>query len=265
MSFAPALPLGGFAGWRFLERTEAGQRAALARDPRLAREVAAFRARIGSIATPEALLADRTLLGVALGAFGLEGEIGKTAFLRKLLAEGTENPQAFANRLVDRRYHEFARAFGFGDSLGPATARPGFADRIAAAYLDRSFEVAVGAQQEGLRIALAYRRDIGRLADAATATTAWFRILGDRPVRTLLATALGLPEAAARLPVEKQAGLLAERARRLLGAAGPADLARPETVEAAIRRFLAVEAGTGARAPAATGPGANALALLARR
>ena len=38
------------------------------------------------------LVADRRLLKVALGAFGLEGEIDKKAFIRKVLEEGTDRP-----------------------------------------------------------------------------------------------------------------------------------------------------------------------------
>ena len=69
------------------------------------------------------LVADRRLLKVALGAFGLEGEIDKKAFVRKILEEGTADPASLANRLTDKSYYKLAEAFGFGDLGGARTGR----------------------------------------------------------------------------------------------------------------------------------------------
>ena len=86
------------------------------------------------------LVADRRLLKVALGAFGLEGEIDKRAFMRKVLDEGTIDPKAFANRLTDPAFRKLAEAFGFGNPGGARTNEAGFAAKIVAAYKIRAFE-----------------------------------------------------------------------------------------------------------------------------
>src|SRR5690606_39015084 len=94
MSFQPTIPMGGLAGWRFLERTAAAQRAAFERGPELARDIAYFQERIAAVGSAEELVADRRLLKVALGAFGLEDEIDKKAFVRKVLEGGTDDPRS---------------------------------------------------------------------------------------------------------------------------------------------------------------------------
>ena len=113
MSFAPIIPTTGLAGFRLLVATEATQRAVFDRQPEIQRDVDYFTEKIGEVKTAADLVADRRLLRVALGAFGMDEEIDKRAFLRKILEEGTEDNDAFANRFVDPRYKKLANAFGF--------------------------------------------------------------------------------------------------------------------------------------------------------
>ena len=80
MSFVPILPLSGAAGWAMLKRTMATQTAAMQATPEMARDTDYFRANIGKVTTADQLVGDRRLLKVALGAFGLEADIGNKAF-----------------------------------------------------------------------------------------------------------------------------------------------------------------------------------------
>ena len=57
--FAPAIPLTGIAGWRFLEATEQSQRAAFDSSPLLAREIAYFEENIVGVASAEELVTMR--------------------------------------------------------------------------------------------------------------------------------------------------------------------------------------------------------------
>jgi hypothetical protein len=259
MSFQPSIPLGGIAGWRFLQRTEAAQAAAFARGPQITREIAHFAERIGGVTSAEALVADRRLLQVALGAFGLEGEIDKKAFLRKVLESNTLDPRSPASRLTNPAFRAVAAAFGFGDPGGPRTADPGFAERIAAQYRARQFEVAVGAVDDDMRAALNFRREIAAYA-ARTGEGVWFEILGSPPLRRVFEKAFGLPKEFGKLDVDRQREILRDRTRATFGEGGLAVLRDPANVERLIMRFLAraqVEAG-----PPAGAPGSTALALL---
>ena len=93
MSFQPQIPLQGIAGWRFLERTQETQQAAFDKGPQMAREIAYFEENIGKVTSTAELMSDRRLLKVALGAFGLEQDIDKKAWIRKILDEGTDGSQ----------------------------------------------------------------------------------------------------------------------------------------------------------------------------
>ncbi len=72
MSFQPVVPLSGYVGWRFLERTIDAQQEAFNTSQPIARATDYFREKIAQVRTADDLVADRQLLSVALGAFGLD-------------------------------------------------------------------------------------------------------------------------------------------------------------------------------------------------
>lgn len=239
MSFAPVIPSGGYTGWSFLNRTMAKQKQAFDADPAAAREAAYFRDKIGKVDTAEQLVADRRLLSVALTAFGLEGDLANRAFLQKILEGGTLKPEALGNRLADKRYLDFARAFGFGDFAIPNTKKSDFADKILTAYGQRRFEAAVGTQNSDMRLALNARRELSAIAaKGLSADGKWFTALGSPPLRSLLQTAFGLPPSFSGVDLDKQLVILKDRATSLLGGSDPAMFADPEKVEKLIRLFL---------------------------
>lgn len=258
MAFAPVIPVGGLAGLRFVERTHARQLDALGRSPDIRREIDYFLAHAAEARTAEALVADRRLLRVALGAFGLEDEVDKRAFIRRVLEEGTLDPKALANRLADLAWREFSRALGYGDVgglLGLSSVRQDIAER----FRLRQFERAVGESDVNVRLALNYKREIAA-AVAAPGPAGWFRILGSRPLRRVIEGAYGLPPDFAALDIDRQRAVLEERTGRMFGARSPSVLAAPENVEHVVGRFLArAEAGAG---PSLAMRGAAALAVM---
>jgi hypothetical protein len=259
MSYLPSIPMGGVAGWRFLERTAPKQQAAFDKSPQVAREIAFFKENIGKVTSAEQLVADRRLLKVALGAFGLEGEIDKKAFVRKILEGGTDDPRSYANRLTNPAFKQLAEAFGFGNAGGPKVAKDGFADKIAAQYRIRQFEVAVGEVNDDMRLALTFRREIGELAKAE-GEGPWFQILGSKPLRRVMEMAFGLPKEFAKVDIDRQAETLRDRTRTMFGEGGLAVFKDPANVEKLINRFLArsqIETGL-----SMTAPGSGALTLL---
>lgn len=239
MSVTPILVDSGYQGWAFLKRTLASQQAQFAKDPQIQRDEAYFRARIGSVKTPEDLVGDRRLLKVALTAFGLENDLDARAFVKKILADGTKSPKALANRLADKQYAKFSAAFGFADQAVPRTQSKGFADEILRAYEARSFESAVGEQDNDLRLALNAQREISALAaKSSTEDTKWYSIMGSTPLRSVMQAALGLPSSTAKLEVDQQLGLFKDRAQKLFGASDVSQFADPKKLESLLRRFL---------------------------
>lgn len=258
MSFQPVLPLSGSAGWAFLKRTEAAQANAFQRQPALQRDEAYFRERIGTIRDAGALVGDRRLLRITLEAFGLEADVNARAFLRQVLEQGTARPEALANRLADPRYRDFAQAFGFGTPGGPRTGAAGFADQTMERWKERRFEAAIGQQDNSMRLALNARRELAALANGSgTEDAKWFRIMGNPPLRTVVQSALGLPQSLVSVDLDRQLGILKARAETVLGSEAVSQFRDPARVDSLIRRYLAQP-----DALARTGPGAAALTIL---
>lgn len=253
MSFTPVIPLGGYAGWRFLNRTLAVQTQSFATTPAVQRDEAYFRAHIGKVTSAEALVSDRRLLKIALGAFGLDHDINNRFFIRKVLEEGTLAEGALANRLADKTYAALSKTFGFGDGLPPAARTGDFAEKILNQYRTRQFEQAVGAQNADMRLALNARRELAELAASESGDkTLWYTIMGSRPLRSVFETALGLPKSFATLDLDQQMTTLRDKTATAFGDSTVAQFRDPERVEALLRRFVlraqaqgGLSAGTG--------------------
>lgn len=242
MTFSPIVPLAGIGGWEFLGRTRPSQQAALERTPVVRRNTEVFAERIPSITSVDALVADRQVLAVALGAFGLADDIDNTFLIRKILSSDTSDPASLASRYADKRYLSLARAFGFGDPSGPRTTEPGFAQRITDLYHDRQFEVAIGDADPDMRLALGFGRDLAAIAGRTSLSQdgKWFTVLATPPLRAVFEGALGLPDSFGILDLDRQVRDLRTRSLRAFGAESIEDLASPDLREKLIRRFLAL-------------------------
>jgi hypothetical protein len=239
MSFAPVVPLGGLTGFALLNRTLGRQTDLFNAAPALQRDTAYFAEAISSVRTAEQLVADRRLLRVALGAFGLQADINSRAFVRAVLDQGTEDKGALANRLSDDRYRRFSDAFGFATDAGARTTEPGFAERIVAQFQRREFEAAVGEQDEALRLSLNAERELGTLArEGGSSNAFWFRILGTPPLRRVFEVALGLPKSFGQLDIDRQLDEIRTRASRQLDLSGPSSFLDQGKRDALIRQFL---------------------------
>lgn len=238
MSFQPVIPLSGYAGWRFLERTMDTQKASFVESTVIKRATEYFRDEISSIRTAEDLVGNRRLLQVALGAFGLDEDINSKAFIQKILEDGTLSNDALANRLTDKRYRQFAKAFGFGD-LGPRTSLSSFANEIVGRYEARQFELAVGEQNGDMRLALSLASGLKDIFDQNLSEDAqWFSMMGNPPLRKTFETALGLPSSFGQVDIDRQLETFRERSRATFGIDSFSDFGDPEVQETLIRLFL---------------------------
>lgn len=255
MSFQPFVPTGGLAGWRFLQNTIGKQREAHGEGAALQRDLAYFREKIGTIDSAEALVKDYRLLSVALGAFGLGDDLNSKFLIRKVLEEGTTEPDALANKLRDKRYRDLSRAFGFGDFEVPNTRLGDFADRIEARYKDRAFETDLGKTSDSMRLALNAQRELADLAaGSGSSRTKWFTLMGTPPLRKVMETALGLPSSFATLPIDNQLQEFLDRSERVFGTNDLSKLSEGETLGRLLDRYTALDGiangGTSVTSPA---------------
>ncbi len=260
MTYQPIIPATGYVGWRFLTQTLEAQKTAFVSSAPVQRDSDYFRDNIAKAKTADDLVADRRLLSVALGAFGLDDDLANTAFIRKVLAEGTLNDEAFANRLTDKRYADLAREFGFGD-LGARTGFSFFADEILARYEDRQFERAVGAADGNMRLALSVADGLADVVAASPNSNAqWFGVMGNPPLRKVVETALGFPSAFGAIDLDQQLVAFQDRAEATFGTANLAEIAADPAIQEKMIRLFLVRAE--AASSTAFSSGNTALALL---
>jgi hypothetical protein len=237
--FQPILPLTGYVGWRFLERTQEAQEAVFSKSQPIAHATDNFREKISAITSAADLVADRSLLSVALGAFGLDEDIDNKFYIQKILSEGTTSTDSLANRLSDKSYAALSSAFGFGDPGGPFTGLSGFANRIVARYETKQFQRAVGDQNNDMRIALSLKEGLADISLQNTSKNAqWFAVMGSSPVRAVFETALGLPSSIAQIDIDQQLTSFKNRAQKIFGTDSISDFSDPEKQEKLVRMYL---------------------------
>ena len=239
IGFQPIIPQSGYSGWKFLERTSETQRVAFGRSPELKRDIEYFKEHIRDATSPEDLVNDRRLLKVALGAFGLEDDLDKRAYVLKALVEGTDDKDSFANRMVDKRYQELVKAFGYGNTFGARVSRSDFSDSIISSYKERQFEVAVGDGDQSMRLAMVFVREIGELSNSDGAdSSAWFKVMGNPPMRAIFESAFGLPDSFGTLDVDRQREVLKEKNAKMFGSSSLSVFNEPKNIEKLIRTFF---------------------------
>ena len=239
MSFQTVVPFGGVAGWEFLKRTRTRQQSLFNSSAQIQRDTTYFRDRISKVATARELVADRRLLRVALGAFGLDADISSQAFIRKVLEDGTLKNDALANRLADKRYLEFSKAFGFGDYDTPNTRLSDFPASIIKKYQTRQFEVAIGKRSPEMRLALSVPRELEKIANTNTTEAGrWYFVMGTPTLRKVFETALGMPDSLSKLPLDRQLEEFQHKAEQVLGTSRLARMNNKDTVDKIVRLFL---------------------------
>mgnify|MGYP005853489189 CR=1 FL=1 len=239
MSFAPVVPIGGYAGWAFLKRTMAKQTATFNAQPSIKRDEDYFREKIGSVTTAEQLVNDPRLLRVALGAFGLDADIGNKFFIRKILEGGTLKPDSLANKLANKQYAKLASTFGFGNFSTPSTKLSDFAEKILTPFKNQQFAVAVGNQNEDMRFALNIEQELPALAKSSASPLAqWYTVLGNPPMRRVFERAFGLPVSFGAIDLDKQVETLQNRVRSAFGSSDLAQFSDPKKVDKLVRQFL---------------------------
>ncbi|MFD1794768.1 DUF1217 domain-containing protein [Paracoccus aurantiacus] len=239
MTFQVLTGGGGLSGWALLNRTSARQRELVGSDGAVQSATSNFSRKIASVSTADELLSDYRLMEVALKAFGLEGDMGNKAFIRKILESDLSDEKSLANRLSNKTYRQLAETFGFGSESGAQTDTKGFAERITAQYVDREFESRVGDGDQNLRLALNARRELSGLATRqSTEDTKWYEVLGNTALRKVFEGAFGFSSAYGKLPIDRQLQEFKGAAQKMFGTSEMSAIAQPDNFEKLVQRFL---------------------------
>ena len=246
MSFEPILLSTGITGWTFLQSTYDDQFENFKNDTVLKRENDYFTENIGNISSAEDLVKDRRLLGVALKAFGLEDQIDYKAMIQKVLEEGTTADGNLASKLDDSRGVDFSKAFGFGGGETRTNTDPVAMAAIVADNEAQSFEIAVGEQDETMRIALYALRELQEVIlpddaeeDGPSVKAQWYNIIGQPQLAKMMQVTLNLPESINLIDVDQQVRVYQEAAQRFLGTDDLSSLSSEEDMNKLAITYLA--------------------------
>jgi len=194
--------------------------------PQVARDTEYYLAHIVDVKSIDDFLGDDRLFAYAMKAFGLGDMTYAKAFMRKVLSEGIDKRDSFANGLVDPRYREFVAAFNFARFETTTTifdtTRQGTVDR----YVRQTLEEDAGQQNEGVRLALYFARKASGLTSA-------YGILADAALLKVAHTALGIPASASAMDIDKHAQMISAKL-------DVDDLKDPEKLASFLNRFASL-------------------------
>jgi hypothetical protein len=190
----------------------------VAEQPDVKRETEYYLSKIGSIKTIDDFFADSRLYNYAMKAHGLDDMAYAKAFMRKVLTEGVDNDDAFANKLSDNRYKELAQSLNFARYGETATIFDGAQKGMVEKYTRQTLEVSAGEDNTGVRLALYFER-------MASSITSGYSIIADDALSQVVRTALQLPAEFAATDIDRQSDYY-EKALDLAGFQDPAKIGK---------------------------------------
>lgn len=197
--------LSGFdnaTGWTVLQKGGSAVQAAYAAQDSSAGDIAYFKSVASKLTTPAALLGDYRALNFVTTAYGLSGQVGQTALLKKLLTQDPNASSSLAQQLADPAYLRFAKALS--NWSPPPFSTPAGVDAAVAGFKEKSFETAIGKDNTALQEARYFSlnaQGITRLSD----------IMADKPLLDVVTTALGIPSSFGSLNYDQQVAILKPR------------------------------------------------------
>jgi len=169
------------------EKNQTQDIALQAKQPNLAREIATFRAKVAAATDPKALLKNPTVLKVLLTANGLGGQEAFPALAQKALLSNTADPKALANQLANTAWKSTASLYDFAKKGLSVLQNPKTIDTLVNGYAEIAWRKSLDQTTPGLSNALSFRA-------SASSIKSVDQILGNPTLRTVVTTALGIPQ-----------------------------------------------------------------------
>ena len=156
-------------------------------------------------------------------AYGLGDMSYAKAFMRKVLEEGIDATDSFANQLADPRYREFATVFNFARYGETATVFDRVSEGTVSRYVRQTLEVEAGNTNEAVRLALYFQRNAPNIESP-------YQLLGDKALLAVSQVLAGLPSTSSSMSIEKQVTAIESRINI-------EDLKDPAKVQEMMERF----------------------------
>ncbi len=230
------------------ERNQTREIATTAADPAVKRDVTAFRNAVANAKDAASLLSNPAVLKVLLTANGLGDQAQYPALAKKALLSDTSDSKSLANQLTNTSWKKTAQTYNFATQGLAVIQNPKVLDTIANAYAEVTWRQSLDKTTPGLSNALAFR-------EQASTVTSVDQILGDPMLRTVVTTALAIPQEIAFQTIDAQEKAISTRL----------DLAKlkdPHFVDTFTQRYLLAAADTSSTS--SSGTDLSSLAIQAR-
>ncbi|WP_426608561.1 DUF1217 domain-containing protein [Bradyrhizobium sp. McL0616] len=123
-----------YFGYNYITRNLQQSLTRVGQQTDVAREAAYYKANIGKVKTVDDFMSNYRLYSYAMKAYGLEDMTYAKAFMKKVLESDLNDSKSFVNKLVDKRYQEFAAAFSFNGSATPVAQSGDQTDEMIGLY-----------------------------------------------------------------------------------------------------------------------------------
>jgi hypothetical protein len=221
-----------------------------ATQPMVKSAIAQFTQAVNSAKSVTQLLANPAFMNVFLTANGMSDQIGYTALATKALTSDLSDPKSLANQLADTRYKGLAQTYNFSSTGLASLQTPSAIAAIAGAYTTATWQTSQDTVTPGLSNALAFKAQ-------ASSITSVDQILGNMNMRTVITTALGIPQQIAFQTIEAQEKAISTRI----------DITKfkdPKFVETFVQQYLIANAANTASSSSSSTPDLTTLAVQGR-
>lgn len=228
----PISGMGTQVGLNLIDATRDKQLTLIAKTAQNARAIQGFRERIGSVQTVDDLMADQDLYAFVMRAFDLEDQIFGKGLMKKVLQSDLSDPKSLVNRLTDPRFRELHKELAFvaNGTFTTRTKQKYWQDLTVDRFVERAFINGAADQNESVGDILEFRERVGGVKT-------WFDVLKKPALGRFMRRALGIPDEAVRLDIDRQAKLF-EAKYDIKKLQDPAELRKLERKFAAISDAL---------------------------
>ncbi|MGU3494025.1 DUF1217 domain-containing protein [Xanthobacteraceae bacterium A53D] len=217
-----------FATYNYYQKNNAKVLDLQAKEALTKNDIAYYKENISKIKTVDDFVNDYRIFNMAMTSFGLQDMAHAKAYMKKVLTSDLSDKNSFANKLADERFSEFAKAFSqfnpnpLSTTLNPPMTTTDVANR----FIAQSLETAVGQDDQGVQLALYFKRNA---KDIKTA----FSVIGDAAMWKVVQTVYGFPATMGKIDIDQQ--------RKIVEAKfNPADMQDPAKVDRLLQRFTAI-------------------------
>jgi len=161
--------------------------AAEAKDPAVARDIAAFKQGIANAGNIDAALTNPNVLKVLLTANGLASQVQYPGLAKKVLLSDPTDTNSLVNKLASNTWLNTVKTYNFAKTGLTALQDPKILATLTDAYMQIAWRQSLDKATPGLSNALAFMQQASSIKTADD-------ILGDPVNRAVVTTALGIPQ-----------------------------------------------------------------------